>query len=139
MHLSEADGCRAVLFATKADETTLVNDCIIEKNTYIRYDFTAQTATAEGITNCEIRLYGTDGRVLTSPRFTMVVDARVVYDSDVTISESESNAIDAFLLRGAAIEEAIASVNEVKDRATTAAESVERILAEISFAEEEAY
>lgn len=93
-----ADGCRAVLFATKADEKTLVNDCIIEHNSNIRYDFTAQTATAEGITNCEIRLYGTDGRLITSPRFIMLVDARVVYDNDVSISANESNAIDAILV-----------------------------------------
>lgn len=123
-----ADGCRAVLFATKADETTLINDCIIEWNTTIRYDFTEQTATAEGITNCEIRLYGVDGRMITSPRFLMVVDARTVYDGNVIISANETNAIDAIILK----EDARAGAEEkrvIAERARTEAE-VSRAAAE---------
>lgn len=87
------DGCRAVFVGIKADGNQLVNDCIIENNSTIRYDFTEQTATKEGIVKCEIRLYDVNSYKLTSPKFIMVVDARVMYDNDV-ISESELSAID---------------------------------------------
>lgn len=68
-----ADGCRATLAGKKADGTSILHDCIIEKNTTIHYDFTEQTATAIGKTDCQILLYDEDGRLIASPRFTMVV------------------------------------------------------------------
>lgn len=92
------DGCRAVFYAEKADGNILINDCIIEKNAKIRYDFTAQTASAEGISKCEIRLYGTNGRLITSPKFIMVVDSRVVYDDQVVASYSEFTTLDAIIV-----------------------------------------
>ena len=92
------DGCRAVFVAKKSDDKVLANDCIIENNATVRYDFTNQTASAEGIVSCEVRLYGADGRLITSPRFVMVVDARVVYDGDIPVSDSEKNTFDAIVL-----------------------------------------
>lgn len=124
-----ADGCRAVLFAKKADENTLVHDCIIEWNSNIRYDFTEQTATAEGITECEVRLYGADGRLITSPRFIMVVDARVVID-DVPISESENTALDNALL--AETERAYAETKRVEAEAERVEAESARVTAEES-------
>lgn len=91
------DGCRAVFYAQKADGKTLVNDCVIEKNAKIRYDFTAQTASAEGISKCEIRLYGSNGRLITSPKFIMVVDSRVVYDDQIIASYDEFTTLDAII------------------------------------------
>lgn len=91
------DGCRAVFYAQKADGKILVNDCVIEKNAKIRYDFTAQTASAEGISKCEIRLYGANGRLITSPKFIMVVDSRVVYDDQVIASYNEFTTLDAII------------------------------------------
>ena len=90
------DGCKAVFSAKKADGKNLFNDCIIEKNTTVRYDFTEQTATAEGVTQCEIILYGVDNKVIGSARFTMVVDKRVVYDMEI-VSEGERDAIDSLI------------------------------------------
>lgn len=91
------DGSRAVFVAKKPDGNTLLNDCIIEKNHIIRYDFTPNTANVEGTTSCEIRVYGPTGRMLTCPRFTMVVDARVILDDDIIFSDSEKTAIDSIL------------------------------------------
>lgn len=88
------DGCRAVFYAVKPDGNPLVNDCKILHNRVIRYEFTNQTATAEGVQECQIRLYGVDGFNLAAPRFIMVVDGRVVYNDDVEISESEKTALD---------------------------------------------
>ena len=88
------DGCRAVFSAKKPDGATLFNDCIIEDNTRIRYDFTEQTTNCEGMMNCEIRLYGTDGNLLTTPAFVVVVDPRVIYDSEVLDSYPEATLLD---------------------------------------------
>jgi hypothetical protein len=98
------DGWRAVFSAKKADDTTILNNCVVEKNSVIRYDFTEHTATAEGIANCEITLYGSDGAVLGSPRFILVVDKRVIGSGDI-ISQSERDAIDQILIVGGDIVE----------------------------------
>lgn len=91
------DGCRAVFFAEKPDGNVLINDCIIENNARIRYEFTAQTATASGISKCEIRLYGANGRLITSPKFIMVIDEKVVYDDEVLASYSEFTTLDGII------------------------------------------
>ncbi len=90
------DGCRAVFTGTKADGTILLNDCIIENNTVIRYDFTEQTTSAVGRVDVTIKLYGEDGGILTTPRLTLVVYEGT--GADITISADEKNAIDALFL-----------------------------------------
>lgn len=92
------DGCRAVFYARKADGKPIMNDCIIEKNTQIRYDLTQQTTACAGVVDCEVRLYGMDGKLITSPRFIMVVDERVVYDEDFPLSEAEQTVLDNIIL-----------------------------------------
>lgn len=86
------DGCRAIFVGFKPDGTTLFNDCIIQENKTVIYEFTEQTAKVEGIVNCEIRLYGKDGKQLTSSQFIMIVDENVT--RDISLSENESTAID---------------------------------------------
>ena len=92
------DGCRAVFYARKADGNPLMNDCVIEKNTTICYEMTQQTTACSGVVDCEIRLYGTDGNLITTPRFILVVDSRVVHDEDFPLSESEQGIIDNLIL-----------------------------------------
>lgn len=87
------DGCLALFVGLKPDGKDLANHCPIEKNSTIRYDFTEQTANVEGIVDCEIRLFDSDGKLITSPRFIMVVDSRVVNDN-IPASESEHNFMD---------------------------------------------
>ena len=91
-----ANGCRAVFAAKKPDGTTIFNDCIIEGNKTIVYEFSKNTASAEGVVDCEIRLYGVNGKLITSPQFIIVVDKRVVRDEEIlaTMSESEHTALD---------------------------------------------
>ena len=88
------DGFRAVLFGRKADGKTLNNDCIIENKSTIRYDFTSNTASKSGVVDCELRVYDAQGKLVTTPRFILVVDERVLYDDDI-VSESERSALDA--------------------------------------------
>ena len=89
------DGCRAVFVGFKPGGTTLFNDCIIQENKTVIYEFTEQTANVEGIVNCEIRLYGEDGKQLTSSQFIMIVDENDT--RDISLSENESTAIDSII------------------------------------------
>lgn len=91
------DGCRAVFSARKADGNPVMNDCIIENNSIIRYDLTAQTTSYPGIVDCEMSLYDPDGKLITSPKFILVVDDRVVHDADFPVSESENGILDGMI------------------------------------------
>lgn len=129
------DGCRAVFSATKGDGKTLFNDCIIEDNTRIRYDFTEQTTNSEGMMNCEIRLYGKDGELITTPAFVVVVDSRVLKDDEVEESYGESTTLDNIVAyeesRLAGERMRIAAENErVAAEEARAEAEAERVLAE---------
>lgn len=91
------DGCRAVFVAHKPDKNSILNDCIIENNKTVVYEFSKNTTNAEGIVDCEIRLYDKAGRELTSPQFIIVVDKQVVRDEEVSLSESESTTLDSII------------------------------------------
>lgn len=125
-----SDGCRAVFSATKADGHHLLNDCVILGGRTVQYDFTPQTTSAVGKVDCEVQLYGEDGRLITSPRFTLVVYEGALEGQ--VLSEDEemtfSNIIVAEQLRVAAENERVASDEEreaIAKRALAAAERVE--------------
>ena len=92
------DGCLAAFVANKPDGTSIYSHCTIENNNTIVYEFTENTSSAEGIVKCEVRLYGADNKLITSPRFILIVDARVLNDDDIDISESENTIIDSIIL-----------------------------------------
>ena len=74
--------CYAVFRARKTDGTVLYNDCSIEDNE-ISYTITQQTLAVPGILDCEITLYGSDGKQVTSPNFSIIVDDTVQSDDEV--------------------------------------------------------
>lgn len=122
------DGCRAVFVAKKPDGNTLFNDCIIERNHIIRYDFTANTTNVEGIAPCEIRVYGPSCRMLTCPRFTMVVDHRVLLDDEIVLSESEHTTIDSIIASEYARQQAEKARDDAeKQRAETAVQAAQAV------------
>lgn len=82
------EGCTAVFRAKKPDGTVLYNNCPIIGNA-IEYSLTSQTVAAVGIVECEITLYGSNSKQITSPRFSLVVD-------DVLYSDSEVESQDEF-------------------------------------------
>ncbi len=90
------DRCRAIFAAKKPDGTVLLDECEIEDGARIRYRFTGQTASAEGVVNCQLLIYGVDGDLLVSPRFSLTVAARVVSGEDM-ISTSERPVVDAMI------------------------------------------
>lgn len=135
------DGCRAVFYARKSDGNPLMNDCIIEKNTTICYELTQQTTACSGVVDCEVRLYGSDGNLITSPRFILVVDSRVVHDEDFPLSDSEQTVLDNIILSEIVRQNNEEERNSTEEARATAEEGrveaeAERVIAE---AEREAF
>lgn len=84
--------CYAVFTAKKPDNKVVFNDCSI-KDCVIIYDFTEQTVAAVGLMDCEIILYGADGKQLTSASFNIIVED-TIYDTETEIeSTNEYNAL----------------------------------------------
>lgn len=130
------DGCMAWFFGRKTDGNTLIYPCSIENNTTICFEVTQQTTACLGIVDCEIRLYGSDENIITTPRFIVVVYARVMNDSEAVDSESDMDILDNILLSEAdrlnnemLREQNHAKMLETTERATAAAEELERKLA----------
>lgn len=83
--------CLAVFTAKKADGTLIYNGCSIIDNA-IFYVFTEQTALSVGTSNCEIKLYGSDEKLLTSASFTLIIEDTVLNESDL-LSMNEVTAL----------------------------------------------
>ena len=80
-------GVRVVLAAQKADGTVIYNDCLIEGQSVIRYDFTEQTTSAVGEMKCQLRVYGRNGGLITSPQLTIVVYENIFTAEDIVSSD----------------------------------------------------
>lgn len=93
--------CYAVFTAKKADGNILYNECSIIGNTIV-YAFTPQTTSAVGQANCEIRLYGSDSKLLVSARFALIVEDTVYNDSELE-SKSEVTALTALIAKSIAL------------------------------------
>lgn len=110
-----ADGCTAVFRMRKpmdknGDRAIVYNDCAIEGNT-ICYDLTSANTEVVGIAECEFTLYGADGGVITSPRFTISIGDTVNEDGEVeSIGTNEITALTKVITDGNAL------VNEVEQK-----------------------
>lgn len=92
------DGCRAVFYARRPDNTPLSHNCMIEGNSRIVYDFLDSTAAKQGIVDCQIRLYGKEGDLITAPRFIIVVEERAVREYEIELEDDTLSAIDQIFL-----------------------------------------
>ena len=101
--------CRAVFTAKKADGNILYNQCSIIGNT-ISYAFTPQTTAVIGKVDCEIKLYGADDKLLTSARFSLMVEDTVYNEGDEVESEKEVSALTAL------VSEATTLIHSVEDK-----------------------
>lgn len=90
------EDCYAVFTGKKPDRNVVFNDCTIKDNTII-YAFTEQTVAVEGRVNCEIKLYGADGKLITSPKFTINVFGTVYNEGDEIESSDEFNALTSLM------------------------------------------
>ena len=88
--------CYAVFTAKKPDGTVLYNNCVIEGDT-IAYTFTPQTTSVCGIVRCEVKLYGGDDKLITSPVFLLMVQETVYNEGDTVESADEITALTALV------------------------------------------
>lgn len=121
------EGCIAVFTATKPDGSILYNHCEIVDNTIV-FDLlkNPQATAVEGEVKCEIRVYGADGALITSPRFDIVVDKTLYSDSSIESSSEFSaltQAIVANINATQAAEDAVEKAKEDVDKAVSDAES----------------
>ena len=91
-----APDCYAVFTGKKPDGTVIYNQCEIENNE-ILYRFTEQTCAVPGRIPAEIRLYGTEGKLLTTAGFLLEVHDTVYHPEDV-LSQDEMDALDSLVL-----------------------------------------
>lgn len=92
-------GCLAKISIKRPTGTFLEDFCEIEDNTTVVYHFSQNpnTCAVEGIHECDVVLYGLDGGVVASPRFSMVVSERVIRTDDINLSDEDKTAIDNIL------------------------------------------
>lgn len=125
------DGCLAVIRIDRPTGTYIEQFCPIEDNTNIVYDFAQYTNTAivEGLHECEVTLYGLDGRIITTARFSMVVSARVVNKDDIEITDDDWTIIDSV-----AVEEARRQENfrQAMEDVKEAIEGIDEAIKEIA-------
>ena len=100
--------CFVVFTAKKPDKTVLFNDCTVENNEVI-YEFTEQTTASVGRMPVEIRVYGGDGKLITSARFYLDVTDTVYHAEDI-LSQDEMDAVDAL------IRETVAVKNDIENK-----------------------
>lgn len=92
-HIGE--DCTAVFSAVKPDGKEIFNDCTINEDVII-YDLTEQTTAVAGVVNCEIQIYGTDGALLTSASFLLIVEEGASNRSAVVSSDEFGQLRDMF-------------------------------------------
>lgn len=114
------EDCDAVFTAKKPDGKVVYNDCTIKDNTII-YKFTEQTVAVEGKVNCEIKLYGADDKLITSPKFTIVVFGTVYNEGDEVESSYEFSALTKLVSDTIEVNEAAIEATEAANIATESA------------------
>ena len=127
-------GVYAVFTGEKADGTTLVNHCIIERGV-IKYYFTEQTTSAIGRIAAQIKVYDADGRLITSPRITIIVHETAV--TDAMISENEATVLEGIIASEAKRVEAEALREEAEAARVKAENEREEAFANAKFSFEE--
>lgn len=103
-----ADGCSVVFTAAKPDGTVLYNACSLEAGVAV-YHLTGQETNVAGVLRCELRLYDSGGKLLTSPAFCLMVEDTVYDDEAVMDSSPEFTALTALVTEAKALMEAFAA------------------------------
>lgn len=107
-----SEDCYAVFTAKKPDGNIVFNECTIENNTII-YVVTEQTVAVEGRVNCEIKLYGADAKLITSPKFTILAYDTVYNEGDEIESTDEFSALTALISEVQELKNGSATLTEV--------------------------
>ncbi len=94
------EGSYAVFYGKRPD-VPLCLDCDIHSNSEIIFNFNDTVTAKLGKVTCQIRLYGKDKELITAPRFTIIVEERVVDDDDIEIVDSDLSALDQIFMNEA--------------------------------------
>ena len=92
------NGCSVVFRAKKpadrnGDRKNVYNDANIINNQIV-YDLTAENTEVAGVADCEFTVIGADKNVITSPKFTLVIDNTVTLDGEIAeIGHDEMSAL----------------------------------------------
>ena len=93
-------GCLAKLSITRPSGSKLHEFCMIEGNASAVYPFSQNRSTAseQGIHECELTLYGRNGEQITTSRFSIIVNERVVnMDDNNGITNEDVGIIDSIV------------------------------------------
>ena len=77
-----AEGCTAKLACIQPSGNSFLHDCDIEDNRIV-YTFNRSTANEIGVAKCNVRLYHASGGILTTPKFYINVEDKVVSDEEI--------------------------------------------------------
>ena len=93
------DGCLAKISIKRPTGTHLEEFCIVKNNAVVEYAFSQNenTCAVPGVHVCDIILYGADGGVVGTPRFTMVVSERVIRFDDIVLTDTDFTASEAMM------------------------------------------
>ena len=108
------EDCFAVFSGKKPDGKPLENNCVIKDNTII-YAITEQTTSASGLVDCEIKLYGAGSGLICSPRFSIIVDERVIGDEKIESTSEFSALTELYIDTKVAIEDAEAALKAAEE------------------------
>lgn len=94
-----ADGCLAKLEIKRPTGTHIEEFCPIENNSEVKYSFSQNpnTATVEGLHDCQIILFDEEGNILGTPRFSMIVSNRVIDSDDINLSDEDKLIVESMI------------------------------------------
>lgn len=94
------EGCTAFFTALKPDGNYIYNECSIDyTNNTIVYDVTAQTTAVNGKVDCQLRLVGKEGNIISSPTFSVVVADLLYNEQPIVDSSNEFNALTSYIAK----------------------------------------
>lgn len=112
--------CYAVFTAKNAQGNAILHPCTIENNVIV-YELKKQATAVPGMLKCEVELYGADDKLITAPKFSILVEDKVYSDGDTEADEGEVSTL-AGLIKDAA--SAISNANTAADNANDVAEEL---------------
>ena len=83
-----AEGCTAKLVCRPPSGNHFLQDCVINDNRIV-YTFNEITTSERGVSTCEVRIKGPSGGTLTTPRFLIVVEEKVLLDEEIEDYQEE--------------------------------------------------
>ena len=83
-----AEGCTAKLVCRQPSGRAFVRACEISDNRIV-YTFDEDTASSIGVSTCEVRISSPSGGILTTPRFLVVVEEKVLSDEEIEDYQEE--------------------------------------------------